>query len=406
MLPAAAIHLVIFAAATASALPAGPTAEVTTVAGEAFTGRLVRIEGGEAEFLTSAGSRKVPLRDLWRIRLARAGEVMTSAGAVVVALAAPKGAVLRVDGLSIADGRLHGHSALLGRFSLEMSRISAVYLPGKGQSPDDCRKALERLELPAGRRDYLLAEDQRGKLVPVPGVLKGISGGKVAFEFAGRERTMDLAAVRAIQLARVATPASRPVSLGRLVGRDGSVVPFTAITADGSRMTVTGPGLEASSTDLAAVAEIAFDAGRCVYLSELKPLKVAQVGLFDVVFPLGIDRSSAGGPIRLGGRSYARGLGLHSRCEVSYELDGNFAAFAALAGIDDAGGNRGNATLKLLGDGRELIKPLNLTAADGAVSIRCDLTGVKVLTILVDFGPDGVDVGDHVSLAEARLIKP
>ncbi len=384
----------------------GPAAEVTTIAGEHFTGRLVAIKGATAELITPAGPRKLPLRDLWRVRLAEAGEPMASVGAVVVALSAPEGAVLCVEDMSIADGRLRARSRLLGRFSLELSRVSAVYLPRKDQSPDDCRRALERLELPAGRRDYLLAEDDKGKWVPIPGVLRGISGGKVAFEFAGQGRTMDLAAVRAIQLAHVATPASRPANLGRLVGRDGSVVPFAGITVSGSRVAVTGPGLEASSADLSAVAEIAFGAGRCVYLSELDPGKVVRTGLFDVTFPLGIDRSSAGGPIRLGGRTYGRGLGLHSRCEVSYQLDGKFAAFAALAGIDEAGGNRGNATLKVLGDGRELLKPLNLTAAAGPVAVRCNVAGIKTLTILVDFGPDGVDVGDHVSLAEARLIKP
>ena len=262
-----------------------------------------------------------------------------------------------------------------------------------------------RLQIVREITDLLVAEDKKGKWVPVPGVLKALGGPKVTFAFGGQDRTIDLASVHVIQLARV--PASASASaMGRLLGRDGSVVPFAAVSVAGSRMSLTAPGLQAGSANLSEVAEIKFGAQRCVYLSDLSPAKVTQVGLFDVAFPVRHDRSAAGGPIRLGGQSYAKGLGLHSRCELSYDLGGKFATFAATAGIDAAGGNRGNATLEILGDGRGLIKPLALAAGDKPADVRCGVAGVKTLTILVDFGPDGVDVGDHVSLAEARLIKP
>ena len=142
------------------------------------------------------------------------------------------------------------------------------------------------------------------------------------------------------------------------------------------------------------------------WLADLTPAKIAQVGLFDVAFPFRRDLSSAGTPIRLAGQAYARGVGLHSRCELAYDLDGKFQTFVALAGLDHAGGNRGNATLTIRGDGKALGKPVKLTAAVKPVLIRQSVAGVKTLTVLVDFGDDGIDVGDHVSLVQARLIKP
>ena len=97
---------------------------------------------------------------------------------------------------------------------------------------------------------------------------------------------------------------------------------------------------------------------------------------------------------------------MHSRCEATYDLDGKFAVLAAVAGIDEAGGARGHATLHALGDGKDRMKPLTLVGGAKPVPIRCDVAGVKALTIRVDFGPDKMDVGDHVSLGDARLIKP
>ena len=96
---------------------------------------------------------------------------------------------------------------------------------------------------------------------------------------------------------------------------------------------------------------------------------------------------------------------MHSRCELTYDLDGKYALFAAEAGIDNAGGKRGDATLKILGDEKELLKPTDLTGGKEALPIRCDVAGVKKLTILIEFGKDDIDVGDHVDLGEARLIK-
>lgn len=60
----------------------------------------------------------------------------------------------------------------------------------------------------------------------------------------------------------------------------------------------------------------------------------------------------------------------------------------------------------MLGDGKELIKPLKLAGGAQGVPVRCSLKGVKTLKIVVDFGDDGTDIGGHVSLAIARLVKP
>jgi hypothetical protein len=48
---------------------------------------------------------------------------------------------------------------------------------------------------------------------------------------------------------------------------------------------------------------------------------------------------------------------------------------------------------------------VRLTGKDDSQVLRCDLTDVRQFTIRVDFGEDGLESGDHVDLAMARVIK-
>ena len=91
--------------------------------------------------------------------------------------------------------------------------------------------------------------------------------------------------------------------------------------------------------------------------------------------------------------------------KLTYTIDGKYSRFVTVAGIDDAVRPAGNAELVILGDGKVLGKAIQLTGKDKAQTVRVDITGVKVLTIRVGFGADGLDVADHVDLAAARLIK-
>jgi alpha-glucosidase len=101
---------------------------------------------------------------------------------------------------------------------------------------------------------------------------------------------------------------------------------------------------------------------------------------------------------------YETGLAIHSRTELTWDLDGEYERFAAVVGIDDAVRPGGDATLELIADGH-VLETVRLTGKDDSQVLRCDLTDVKQFTIRVDFGEDGLESGDHVDLAMARVIK-
>ena len=105
----------------------------------------------------------------------------------------------------------------------------------------------------------------------------------------------------------------------------------------------------------------------------------------------------------LANQEFARGLAIHSRTEINYRLTDDYRTFQALVGIDPAMGENGHVELVILADGKQLYRQA-ISGKDDARSIELDLTGVKRLTILVDFG-EQLDIGDHLLLCNARLTK-
>ncbi|MGY2499181.1 NPCBM/NEW2 domain-containing protein, partial [Klebsiella pneumoniae] len=90
--------------------------------------------------------------------------------------------------------------------------------------------------------------------------------------------------------------------------------------------------------------------------------------------------------LRLGGSTYAKGIGLHAPGSVRYALGGAYQRFEALVGLDDKTGRRGSVRVRVLGDGRPLDVGFadELTARNGPVALHADVRGVKELTLEVD----------------------
>ncbi len=376
--------------------------QVVTVDGDDFAGKLVSMDKGKALFKVKAKQRSVALRDLLGVRFAEAKDLMAIPGQKVAVLA--DGAVIAARRITVSKGKVILETRMLGRVVVDMSATAALYLPRRKEPPSVPAELLAEIRPKRGGDDYLLMFNDKGVLVPATGGLESVDATTVRFRVGEKERSIRLSSVCVIQLARV--PNKGEPTKGRLVGTDGTILPFASLGFDGSAWSVKTNGVGAVKVDPANVAEIQFISDRGVYLSDLEPKKVFEAGMFDVAFPHQKDRSTTGGPIRLDGKTHRRGLGMHSKCSLTYELGGKFEGFTALAGIDEAAGKQGAATLKLIGDGKELVKPIKLVAGAAGKLVRCSVVGVKTLEILVDFGDDGIDVGDHVVLAGARLVKP
>jgi hypothetical protein len=173
---------------------------------------------------------------------------------------------------------------------------------------------------------------------------------------------------------------------------------------------VTVSGLK-QSLPAVQVQRIDFSSGNTVWLDELRPVVQWQpyiestlphkrlARLFDPRFGGAFD----GRALQLGGQAYDRGLAVWSRTELTYRLTEEYRQFHAVVGISDRYGDGGNVRLIISDDQRELFSQ-TITGADEPLTLDLDISGVRRLKILVDYGMER-DMRDHLNLCDARLTK-
>jgi len=200
--------------------------------------------------------------------------------------------------------------------------------------------------------------------------------------------------------------------VGQLVATDGSHLAIrTAVLNDGV-VKVTTPGGVAVELPLAEISKLDFSSGKIAYLSDLQPETATYVPYFGFQEEplalgdffryhrdIGFDQS----PLRLNGQAYRKGLALQSRTALSYKLPGKFRALKAVMGIDDSVREAGSVRVEIKGDGRMLWQG-EVRGTEPPRELDLNLTGVRRLDILADFGED-LDIGDRLDLCDARVTK-
>jgi len=210
----------------------------------------------------------------------------------------------------------------------------------------------------------------------------------------------------------------------RAAGRELPPTVATLVDTTGSRWAIRSLSFEAgvfratipagTTLELPAdqVVEVDFSEGKVTYLGELPWRLIEWTPYFGLreelparkaFFAPRFDRSAAGAPLMHDGQQCARGVTLRSRSEIEFDLPEGYQRFKAGVGIDDAFRPHGNARVVVRGDDRVLAEthPAGTRPAEW---IDVDITGVRRLSILVDFGED-MDLGDQVNCCEARIVK-
>jgi hypothetical protein len=136
-----------------------------------------------------------------------------------------------------------------------------------------------------------------------------------------------------------------------------------------------------------------------VFLSTLPPEATVQTAGW-----LRFDRNQGGGRLRIGARTYDRGIGTHAASRLTYRLDGAYRTFTAGVGVDAAAGTRGSVVFTIEVDG--VVRFTSPLARGGApaIPVMVDVTGARALTLIVTAGGDG-NAGDWADWAEARLAR-
>jgi len=139
---------------------------------------------------------------------------------------------------------------------------------------------------------------------------------------------------------------------------------------------------------------------RAIPLGQLSPVYAAQA-----VGEMRLDRNVVGDDLKVMTTAYRRGIGTHAWSVIEYPLNGQYASFSTLAGVDACSDGRGTVKFEILGDGRtlsgtvadpetgqkrEVLGKTDLVSglAD-ARRMTVDVTGVNRLTLVVHDADDG-----------------
>jgi chitodextrinase len=116
------------------------------------------------------------------------------------------------------------------------------------------------------------------------------------------------------------------------------------------------------------------------------------------------EQAAGDGPtLRLNGKTYAKGIGVHSHSEIVYQLGGTWSRFKADIGLDDSKDNSpGSIVFEVWADGQRLYQSGIMRAATATAQVDVDLTGRQQLRLVVTDAGNGVD-SDHGDWADARL---
>lgn len=251
-------------------------------------------------------------------------------------------------------------------------------------------------------------------LLRVEGVLRALDDEHLTLEFEGSERRLRRQLVLGVLLAPVAARAAPGGIPAVFELRDGGRFPaeLAGIEHGGeaqellvlARLPGAGAG-EAARIPSGLVSRIRLASERVVFLSSLDPVKVEETPALGsaVRFPWRKDLSAAGGPLKLGGRIYRKGIGMHSRSSLEFDLRGRFQTFASTVGLEDHAGPRASVSLRVLADGRELFRK-DAASGSAAEAVTLSIAGVGRLRLEVDYGADGLDLGDYAAWADARVV--
>lgn len=338
-------------------------------------------------------------------KLALAGEEGAPGGGdgpAAVTVYGHGGVLLRGQLLEMTDKEIRVKTSWGAETSFPTLEIRGLWF-GASQTAEAKAKFNAVLAAP-GAEDSALALGKEQAISAVTGTAESFSAGKLQFQFQGRPRA--IGAARLVGLVFAARPAGQALAGAHqvfyLTGGDRLAGLWKGIGPEALQVQASWGGEFSIPQNL--ISQVKFLNGKLSYVSDLEPAAVEEAAYFGRAMPYRRDKSLLGGPLKVKGKEYPKGLAVHSRSALTYNIDGQFKQFKSTVGFDESAGNHGRVLVRVLGDGKELFAQPALRADGEPAAIEAAIEGVKQLTLEVDFG-ELEDSGDRVVWADAKLFR-
>jgi len=385
-------------------------AELTTLENKKATGEVVAITADGLVFKTASGEDKYELTKLATVEIAK--EKSAAGKYVTVSL---------IDGSEFrcADFKIKGQNAeltLQGNNKVIQFPANRLLYMVRDISDAKLNQDFRGLLSKRGKRDmWILFKQGKGK--DSPDYLDAITGTFGAGEANGESIKFEFdtsdAKETAVQMTRVygmilAPPPSAEVKISQTLCRitdankNTVVAAAIKITDKKSVEVETATGVKIEYPTINDVARLDFAAGALQFLSNLNPTQVQQSSTEGIPEPYRRDRNLDNDDIKMAGVKYPKGLALHSRTVLTYDLDGQYKIFEAMAGVDDCVEGDSTVTLTIEGDFKPIFKEV-VKKGDKPRALNLSIVTVKKLTITVE--SDFLDLGNQVDLGGAKVRK-
>jgi len=395
---------------------------VQTLRGSAVRGNLVELSERNVVLETTEGRQKFDATGLTAV------QSLSAMRQPKAALAESNLAVTLVDGSTVAATRFgvqrgQARVELLGGGAVEIATRAVTNVRFNKQDVAVERQWLEILKA-SPSADLLVVRkvvrrggsdtDEQSSigLDQLEGVLFDVDEKLVTFEFDGSRVGVPWQKVEGVVYHRPpASDAAEPVC--RVTDTFGSTWNVKSARLRNAEIELVSAAGAMTRLPLKNLGKIDYSVGNLTFLTDLEPESVewrpyvqsaASPPSLAKWFQPKRDAGIYGGPLILGGESFERGLALHSRTRIAFRLARDYGRLLATVGVDDRFRGAGNVRLVISSEQAVLFER-TISGEDPPLELDVNIRGVRRLQILVDFGEDRSDSGDHLNLCNARLTK-
>lgn len=378
--------------------------EIRTLDGNSYTGDIISFKANEVQLRTSEGDKVTTflLKDVITIDFAPSARPVTRTPYLRVRL---------VDGsqlycLTLGFQNKTMKLMLLSGHAIDVA-FDQVHTVVCDAHDTNALNAFDVLQAESPKQDVIRVQNREATAVePYEGVIQGANdvGSRLQFKARGVDTVsnLDVARLRAMYFLR-SNIGPGEKAIARISDTFGNIFTVTRYVMDGSDCTVALQSGQELKLMTSTISKFDLTPGKLVYLSDLEPSKVEETPILAELYRFRRDRNLEGGPLSVGRRIYPKGLALHSRTVIEYDVKG-YSSFRAVLGLDDAMAGSAHAIVRIEADDKEVLKTAVSSKDNKPQDLNLPMTGVQKLRLIVEYGDD-LDLGDHVNFADARLIK-
>ncbi|MBP86108.1 MAG: hypothetical protein CMJ64_05230 [Planctomycetaceae bacterium] len=398
---------------TAPPAAADGLSDAVPVLGERFSGQLVGVsEDWQVAFSTGAAERQLPLR-----QLVRWGNYSDKSDGTQILLS--DGSVLPAKVLRLASDSLVIDAKLWGEVSFKSTSCRGVIFACSGNPLERDRQWDRIRTAPAAEARLFLrnGDEISGQLTKGSDEDDDVAAfGIELVDFippTGMATSFDVSQVQMLALESQSTRLA-PVACS-LGFTDGSLLAVSMIRRDGEMVAIElacGVRLRANARRMwQRVSCIESQQAEVTYLSDLRPADYKHFPFLTVSWPLGVDKNVLGGRLRSGGYIASKGLGVHARARLVYNLDRWYSRLEAELALDDQAGRDGSVVFRIFVERPEATaRKWNLAytspivrGSNAAIPISIDVTNATRVALAVETADLG-DTLDHANWLHARLV--